>query len=304
MMMDNVYKMLNEYIPCQRILINEPMKNHTSFRIGGPADIMVLPENNEEIVYVLKTCKKLSVPIFVMGNGSNLLVRDKGFRGVVLKISENYSKVKIKGTSINAQSGVLMSTISRMAAKNSLKGLEFASGIPGTLGGAVTMNAGAYGGEIKNIVESVAVMDSLGTYKILDNKDMQFGYRTSRVQTNKLVVLEVNLELECGDQQESLELMADLTRRRREKQPLSYPSAGSTFKRPVGHYAGKLIQDSGLMGFRIGDAQISELHAGFIINRGNATAQNVVDIIEKVQEIILDKYGVEMFPEVRIIGEE
>ncbi len=304
MNIDKAYKRLVEYIPSGQILVKEPMKNHTSFRIGGPADIMVLPGNDQEIIYTLKICNELSIPIFVMGNGSNLLVRDKGIRAVVLKISENYSDVKIDGTSINAQSGVLISTLSKMAVKNSLRGLEFASGIPGTLGGAVTMNAGAYGGEMKDVVVSVVAMDILGNYHRLELEDMDFGYRRSYIQNNELIVLEVNMELKYGDQQASLDLIGELARRRREKQPLSYPSAGSTFKRPVGYYAGKLIQDSGLKGLRIGDAQISELHAGFIINLGNATAENVIELIGKVQDIIFDKYGVEMVPEVRIIGEE
>ena len=302
--MENIYIKLSEYIPTERILINEPMKKHTSFRIGGPADIMVLPASEEEIIHALKVCKDTSVPFFIMGNGSNLLVRDKGIRGVVIKISENYSKIEVNGTNIKAQSGVLLSTLSRAAVRNSLKGLEFASGIPGTLGGAITMNAGAYGGEMKDVVASVRCIDSNGKIHILQKEDMNFGYRTSRIQTTDLIVSEVNMELEYGDQQESLDLMADLARRRREKQPLAYPSAGSTFKRPVGYYAGKLIQDCGLKGLRIGDAQISELHAGFIINLGNATAQNVIDLINKVQEVIYDKYGVKMVPEVRIVGEE
>ena len=302
--MENIYIKLSEYIPTERILINEPMKKHTSFRIGGPADIMVLPASEEEIIHALKVCKDTSVPFFIMGNGSNLLVRDKGIRGVVIKISENYSKIEVNGTNIKAQSGVLLSTLSRAAVRNSLKGLEFASGIPGTLGGAITMNAGAYGGEMKDVVVSVRCIDSNGKIHILQKEDMNFGYRTSRIQTTDLIVSEVNMELEYGDQQESLDLMADLARRRREKQPLAYPSAGSTFKRPVGYYAGKLIQDCGLKGLRIGDAQISELHAGFIINLGNATAQNVIDLINKVQEVIYDKYGVKMVPEVRIVGEE
>lgn len=302
--MENIYKKLIEFIASERILLNEPMKKHTSFKIGGPADIMVLPASEEEIVHALKVCKDTSVPFFIMGNGSNLLVRDKGIRGVVIKISENYNQIEIDGTNIRAQSGVLLSTLSKAAVRNSLKGLEFASGIPGTLGGAITMNAGAYGGEIKDAVVSVRCIDSNGNIHILQKEDMKFGYRTSLIQTTDLIVSEVNMELEYGDQQESLDLMADLARRRREKQPLAYPSAGSTFKRPVGYYAGKLIQDCGLKGLRIGDAQISELHAGFIINLGNATAQNVIDLIKKVQEIIYDKYGVEMVPEVRIVGEE
>lgn len=303
-MIDTAYNMLNRLIPVERILLKEPMKNHTSFRIGGPADMLVLPKSKNEVVHILNTGNELSIPVFVMGNGSNLLVRDKGIRGIVLKISDNYSNVHIDGPNIKAQSGILMSSISRMAVKNGLKGLEFASGIPGTLGGAVTMNAGAYGGEIKDTIKSVVSIDNMGKDHLLDLKGLEFGYRTSCIQANKLIVLEVNLELEYGDREQSKEIMADLARRRREKQPLTYPSAGSTFKRPVGYYAGKLIQDCGLKGLRVGDAQISELHAGFIINLGNATAKDVIELIESVQTIIFDKYGVEMIPEVRVLGEE
>lgn len=304
MSMEIAYKRLNEYIPHQRLLVNEPMKNHTSFKIGGAADILVIPSENREVVHVLRACNDLSVPVFVMGNGSNLLVRDGGIRGVVIKLSDNFSDINIEGNSVKAQSGVLLSTLSESATENSLRGLEFACGIPGTLGGAVAMNAGAYGGQMEDIVVSVATVDRQGNYHAFQPQDMNFGYRTSSIQTNGHIILDVTMELEHGDLQESLELVADLTRRRAEKQPLSYPSAGSTFKRPVGYYAGKLIQDSGLKGLRVGDAQISDLHAGFIINLGNATAKNVIDLICKVQKIILDKYGVEMIPEVRIVGEE
>jgi UDP-N-acetylmuramate dehydrogenase len=303
MQMDVVYRRLSEYIPHQRLLLNEPMKNHTSFRIGGAADILVTPAQDSEIIHTIRVCNELSTPMFVMGNGSNLLVRDGGIRGVVIKLSDNYSHITMEGNIIKAQSGVLLTDLSRIATENSLRGLEFACGIPGTLGGAVVMNAGAYGGEMKDIVVSVTTVDRQGNYHTFQLGDMNFGYRTSIIQTNGHIVLEVVMKLEYGDKQESLELVADLTRRRKEKQPLEYPSAGSTFKRPVGYYAGKLIQDSGLKGLRVGDAQISDLHAGFIINLGNATAKNVIDLISQVQEIILEKYGVEMIPEVRIVGE-
>lgn len=299
-----VYEKLIDKIPDKRVLLNESMKKHTSFRIGGPADIMVLPVDPQEIRYTVQLCRELSIPLYVMGNGSNLLVRDKGIRGVVLKIADNFSDIKIDGTKVTARAGVLLSVLSKRVVQNSLKGLEFASGIPGTLGGAVAMNAGAYGGEMKDVVRSVWAMDYSGNDRHLEYDELKFGYRTSAIQQDKLIVIEADMQLEKGDMQESMNLIAELTRRRREKQPLSYPSAGSTFKRPVGYYAGKLIQDAGLKGLRVGDAQISDLHAGFIINLGNATAKDVIELIEIVKQKIKSEFNVEMQPEVKIIGEE
>lgn len=299
-----VYQRLIDRIPSERVLVNESMKKHTSFRIGGPADIMVLPTDPQEIRYVIQLCKELSIPFYVMGNGSNLLVRDKGIRGLVMKIASNFSDIKIEGTKVTAQAGVLLSVLSKKTVQHSLKGLEFASGIPGTLGGAVAMNAGAYGGEMKDVVTSVWAMDYSGNDRHLDYDDLKFGYRTSAIQQDKLIVIEVDMQLEEGDKQESMELIAELTRRRREKQPLSYPSAGSTFKRPVGYYAGKLIQDAGLKGLRVGDAQVSDLHAGFIINLGNATAKDVLELIHIVKEKVKSEFNVDMQPEIKIIGEE
>lgn len=299
-----VYQRLIDRIPSERVLVNESMKKHTSFRIGGPADIMVLPTDPQEIRYVIQLCKELSIPFYVMGNGSNLLVRDKGIRGLVMKIASNFSDIKIEGTKVTAQAGVLLSVLSKKTVQHSLKGLEFASGIPGTLGGAVAMNAGAYGGEMKDVVTSVWAMDYSGNDRRLDYDDLKFGYRTSAIQQDKLIVIEVDMQLEEGDKQESMELIAELTRRRREKQPLSYPSAGSTFKRPVGYYAGKLIQDAGLKGLRVGDAQVSDLHAGFIINLGNATAKDVLELIHIVKEKVKSEFNVDMQPEIKIIGEE
>jgi len=304
MEISSIYKELIDKIPDDRVLINESMKNHTSFKIGGPADIMVLPYNVDEIRYVIKLCRDLSVPFFVMGNGTNLLVLDKGIRGVVIKIAGNFSNIGINGLKVTAQAGVLLSVLSKRTAQNSLKGLEFASGIPGTLGGAVAMNAGAYGGEMKDVVKAVWAIDYSGNDWHLKYDDLKFGYRTSVIQEKKLIVLQVDMELEKGNINESMALIAELTRRRKEKQPLAYPSAGSAFKRPVGYYAGKLIQDAGLKGLRVGDAQISELHAGFIINLGNATAKDVLQLIEIVKEKIKSKFNVEMCPEIKIIGEE
>ncbi len=302
--MENIYIKLSEYIPSERIFLNEPMKKHTSFRIGGPADIMVLPDSEEEIIHALKVCKDTSVPFFIMGNGSNLLVRDKGIRGVVIKISENYSKIKIDGTSINAQSGVLLSTLSRAAVRNSLKGLEFASGIPGTLGGAVTMNAGAYGGEMKDIITKVRAIDKDNNIVEYSNSEMNFRYRNSRVTDENLIVLSVELELQVGDPEKIDETMKDLTFKRTSKQPLEWPSGGSTFKRPEGYFAGKLIQDSGLRGLIHGGAQISEKHCGFVINIEDATCKHDLELIQIVQKTVRDNYNVELETEIKLIGED
>ena len=299
----SVYKALINRIPEEQVLLNEPMKNHTSFKIGGPADIIVLPTDVHEIRYVIKICGELRVPFYVMGNGSNLLVRDGGIRGVVIKLAGNFSNIDIKGVNVTAEAGILLSTLAKKTVQNSLKGLEFASGIPGTLGGAVAMNAGAYGGEMKDVVKAVWAIDFSGKDWYLQYEDLKFGYRTSFIQENKLIVLRVHMELEEGNMEESTALIAELTRRRREKQPLIYPSAGSAFKRPVGYYAGKLIQDAGLKGLRVGDAQISDLHAGFIINLGNATAKDVIQLIEIVKERIKSEFNVDMCPEIKIIGE-
>ncbi|MGI6705770.1 MAG: UDP-N-acetylmuramate dehydrogenase [Clostridia bacterium] len=299
-----LYQKLILEIPQEAIFQNESMKKHTSFRIGGPADILLIPSDVKEIQYAIQLCKDMNIPHFIMGNGSNLLVRDKGIRGLVIKISERYKEIKVEGTRIHAQAGILLSSLSCISIQSSLAGLEFCSGIPGTLGGAVTMNAGAYGGEMKNVVSSVTVLDENNQIKRIDHEELDFGYRSSVIQKKGYVVLEVDLDLKPGDMETSKKIVEDLTRRRREKQPISYPSAGSAFKRPVGYYAGKLIQDCGLKGMRIGDAQISELHAGFIINLGNATAADVITLIELVRDKIKTKYGVEMHPEMKIVGEK
>jgi len=299
-----LYEKLILEIPQEAIFRNESMKKHTSFRIGGPADLLIIPSNVKEIQYAIQLCRDMGIPYFVMGNGSNLLVRDKGIRGLVIKISERFKEVKVEENQIHAQAGILLSSLSRISIQASLTGLEFCSGIPGTLGGAVTMNAGAYGGEMKDVVSSVTVLDRNNQVKRIDHEQLEFGYRSSVIQKEGYVVLEVGLDLKPGDMETSQKIVEDLTRRRREKQPISYPSAGSTFQRPVGYYAGKLIQDCGLKGMRIGDAQISELHAGFIINLGNATASDVITLIELVKDKIKTNYGVEMHPEIKIVGEK
>ncbi|MFY9519497.1 MAG: UDP-N-acetylmuramate dehydrogenase [Caldicoprobacterales bacterium] len=295
---------LRANIPVEQILLNESMKKHTSFRIGGPADIMVVPHDTEQVKTAIEIFKAHNIPYFIMGRGSNLLVRDKGIRGGVIKLADGFSKAKVTDRQIQAQAGILLSSLSNLALRAELTGLEFASGIPGTLGGAVAMNAGAYGGEIKDVIEKVIVLDENQKVLSFTNSEMNFGYRKSIVQNTKMIVLEVYMTLEKGNYQESKEKIKELTKRRREKQPLNYPSAGSTFKRPVGYYAGKLIQDSGLKGMRVGNAQISELHSGFIINMGDATAEDVIKLIEKVKTRVYDRFGVNLEPELKIIGEE
>jgi UDP-N-acetylmuramate dehydrogenase len=279
------------------------MKNHTSFKVGGPADILLLPETPKQIGDAVKLCAKHGVNFYIMGNGSNLIVRDGGYRGVIIKLT-SLDNVSADGEYLKAEAGASLSTAAKEALKYSLTGMEFASGIPGTVGGAVTMNAGAYGPEIKDIIEYAILMDMDGNQFKLSKEEMDLSYRSSIVQKNNYIVLEAVFKLEKGDYDEIESRMDELNKRRAEKQPLNYPSAGSTFKRPIGYYAGKLIEDAGLKGMRNGGASISEKHAGFVINKDNATARDVLGLISKVQKIIKEKNAVTLEPEVRIIGEE
>lgn len=304
MNLDIIYMELAQGINKENILRDEPMKNHTSFKIGGPADILITPESVEEIVYSINYCRNNRVKYYVIGNGSNLLVRDKGIRGVVIKIAESFSNITIEDTIVKAQAGVLLSRLSKIIMAESLEGFEFASGIPGTLGGAITMNAGAYGGEMKDVVKGITCIDEKGKVIYLDNKDIDFGYRRSIVQDKGYIVLEVEMELVKGDYGNIKKITDELTHKRTSKQPLHLPSAGSTFKRPEGYYAAKLIDDSDLRGVRFGDAQVSEKHCGFIVNVGNANAEQVLSLIKLVQKVVKDKYNVELDTEVRIIGDE
>ncbi len=303
MNLDKAYQALSEIMQGDQLLREESMKKHTSFRIGGLVDLMILPREVGQIQNAIDILVENQVPFMVMGNGSNLLVRDNGIRGAIIKIADTLSNAEVKGKIIQAQAGILLSSLSRLALKSSLTGLEFASGIPGTLGGAVTMNAGAYGGEMKDVIKAVSILDEYGKVELLDSEQLDLGYRTSIIQNTKKIVLEVVMELKKGDYETSYSLIKDLTKRRQEKQPLTYPSAGSAFKRPVGYYAGKLIQDCGLKGMRVGDAQISEKHSGFIINLGNATANDVIQLIDQVKSRVNEMEGVDLQPEVRIVGE-
>ncbi|WP_026894602.1 UDP-N-acetylmuramate dehydrogenase [Clostridiisalibacter paucivorans] len=296
---DTIFKTLGE----DRVLSNEPMKRHTYFKIGGPADILVLPKTVDEIIFILDICKENGIDYFIMGNGTNLLVTDKGIRGIVVKIGENFNDIKINGNKIVAQGGSLLSQISKIALNHGLTGMEFASGIPGSIGGAVTMNAGAYGPEMKDIVTKVKCIDSRGRIKTYSNEDMEFGYRYSRVVKDNLIVVEVEMELNKGEYGLIKVQMDDLTKKRTSKQPLNMPSAGSTFKRPEGDYASRLIDAAGLKGVRFGDAQVSDKHCGFVVNCGNATAEDVLRLIKFVQKTIKDKFDIKLEPEIKIIGE-
>lgn len=287
----------------ENVLTDEPMKQHTTFRIGGPADFFVMPSHAQQIVQIIDVCRKNNIPYYIIGNGSNLLVGDGGVRGVVIQIYKNYNTVEIQGTKIKAQAGAMLSTVSRRALDAQLTGLEFASGIPGTVGGAAVMNAGAYGGEMKDVMIAADVLTSEGRIVTIPVEEMKLGYRTSVFKEKGYIVLDVILELQEGDGEQIRTAMAELKERRVSKQPLEYPSAGSTFKRPEGYFAGKLIQDAGLRGYRVGNAQIAEKHCGFVINRGGATAKEVMQLIRDVQQKVKAEFQVDLETEVKFMGE-
>ncbi|MBR4084446.1 MAG: UDP-N-acetylmuramate dehydrogenase [Lachnospiraceae bacterium] len=296
-----VVKALESFLPAENIILNEPMSKHTTFRIGGNADCLLQIENAEQLSKVMNYLRKLEMPYFVLGNGSNLLVSDEGYRGVIMAVAEKMSEVTVEGNTIIAQAGAPMSKIARVALENGLTGFEFASGIPGTIGGGVVMNAGAYDGELKQVVTLVKVVDGEGNLLELDNEDMQFGYRTSAIKNSDFTAVEVGITLQQGDTEAIKARMDELAAKRREKQPLEFPSAGSTFKRPEGHFAGALIMNAGLRGYQIGGAQVSEKHCGFVINKGGATAADVEALIAHVQSEVKDKYGVDLEPEVIVL---
>lgn len=297
-LLEELYRIAGE----SNVKLDEPMKNHTTFRIGGPADCLVTPETVEELSQVLASCNAAKVPFFILGNGSNLLVSDTGMDGVVIKLLGNFNHFSVEGNFIKAQAGILLSKIGAIAKQASLTGFEFAAGIPGTLGGGIVMNAGAYGGEMKDIIRYVQVMDYNGNLLELSREEMEFAYRHSIIEEKNYIVIGATIELAPGDEKEITEKMEELSLARRTKQPLEYPSAGSTFKRPEGYFAGKLIQDADLRGYCVGDAQISEKHCGFVINKGNATAQDVLHLIRDVQEKVKKQFGVLLEPEVRLTG--
>jgi len=288
----------------ENVRINEPMKNHTSFKVGGPADVLVTPVTDIQIIDVLKLCRDGQYPVYIMGNGTNLVVRDKGIRGVVVKILDKYNSIWMDGGLLVAEAGALLSNLSRFALKESLKGLEFASGIPGTVGGAIAMNAGAYNGEIKDVIYSADVIDNEFNIITLNKEELDLGYRSSIVSKKGYIVVRARFKLEHGDYEQIKSRIDNLTIRRKERQPLNLPSAGSTFKRPEGHFAAKLIEDAGLKGRRVGGAAVSEMHSGFIVNDRNGSAKDILDLIEEVKKEVQDKFGVTLEPEVKVIGEE
>ena len=285
------------------VLTKEPMASHTTFRVGGEADYLVMPRSVDEVGQVIAACREEGMDYMLIGNGSNLLVSDKGYRGVIIQLLDNFREISVQGKGIYAQAGALLSTVARTAQKAGLAGMEFAGGIPGTIGGAMMMNAGAYGGEMKDIVSSVSVMDAQGRVSQYTCEDMAFGYRDSALAHDELYALEITLALQEGDPEEIAAEMSALAEKRSAKQPLEYPSAGSTFKRPEGHYAGALIEQAGLRGYQIGGAQVSEKHCGFVINAGGATAADIRELIEYVQKTVEEHSGVRMTPEVRFVGE-
>ncbi|MBE5937874.1 MAG: UDP-N-acetylmuramate dehydrogenase [Lachnospiraceae bacterium] len=299
----DIYKELCRIVKQDNVLTDELMCNHTTFRIGGKADYYVSPDSENEVASLIRFCETNKIRYHIHGNGSNVLFNDNGYRGVIICIGSNLSEIAQNDNIIKAQSGVLLAGLSVYAASKGLSGLEFASGIPGTLGGAVTMNAGAYGGEMKDVIESVTVCDREGNVRVLNKDELCLGYRTSIIQKNELTVLSATLKLTEGDSDRIKAGMKELNNKRREKQPLEYGSAGSTFKRPEGYFAGKLIEDSGLKGYRVGDAMVSEKHAGFVVNVGNATAEDVKTVMTHVQEEVKKRYDVWLEPEVRIIQE-
>ena len=271
----NVIHLLEKKINREYIIEDEMMNKHTTFKVGGPADLYVIPRSEEELVYAIEVCKSENVPYYVIGNGSNLLVTDKGFRGVIIEVYRQMSDITVEGNCITAYAGALLSKIANTALEHGLTGLEFAHGIPGALGGAVTMNAGAYDGEMKQVLESATVIDDKGQVRTLSSDELELEYRKSIISRLGYTVIKATMRLEDGDKEAISAKMKDLMQRRRDKQPLEYPSAGSTFKRPVGHFAGKLIMDAGLRGYQLGGAQVSEKHCGFVINKDHATCQDL-----------------------------
>ncbi|MDD7795641.1 UDP-N-acetylmuramate dehydrogenase [Clostridium sp. 'White wine YQ'] len=299
----NLLSSLEKVLDKSDIEIDAPMSEHIYFKVGGPVDFLVSPRKKEQVAEIVKLCSLEKVPYYIIGNGSNLLVKDGGIRGVVIKLTE-LKDIRIEDNLIYADCGALLKDVSKLALEHSLTGFEFACGIPGSVGGAVFMNAGAYDGEISNVIKWAEIIDDNFNIIKLNKEDLKLGYRSSVVMEEGNVVLGACFELTNGDKDKIEARVNELTSRREEKQPLEYPSAGSTFKRPEGYFAGKLIQDSGLKGFSIGGAAVSEKHSGFIINKDKATAQDIIDVIHHVQKTVKEKYGVELHTEVRILGED
>ncbi len=301
-MISKLYETLCKINETENVLRDEPMSRHTTFRIGGPAAIFCRPGNAAALSDTVQACLEAEVPYSILGNGSNVLVSDEGFPGVVIQLFRNMDALRVRGGLIEAEAGALLARIAHLAAKEGLTGLEFASGIPGTLGGALVMNAGAYGGEMKDVVREAVVMKQDGELLRLSKKELELGYRSSIIAKKGYLVLSALLELEKGDPEAIETRMKELKEARLQKQPLEYASAGSTFKRPQGHFAGKLIMDAGLRGYTVGGAQVSEKHCGFVINRGGATAGDVLQLVKDVQKKVQEQFGVDLELEVKLLG--
>ena len=293
---------LKQIVGENSIFENENMANHTTFKCGGNASLYIAPNSTDELVKVLEVLRNEDYPYMVIGNGSNLLVKDSGYDGAIVEVDKKISEIDVRGEEIIVEAGAKLSKVATIAMENDLAGFEFAHGIPGNMGGAVVMNAGAYGGEMKDVLKWVKVVDQNGEIQTLENDELELGYRTSRVMKEKMIVLEACIKLDLGVMGDIAEVMALLMSKRKASQPLEYPSAGSTFKRPEGYFAGKLVQDAGMKGYRVGDAMVSDKHSGFVINCGNATATEVIQVIKDVQAKVKEDFGVDLEPEVRIIG--
>lgn len=295
---------LNLFLPKENIRTEEPMSSHTSFRVGGPAGIFLTVPGEEELGRIFAYLHENELPYFILGNGSNLLVSDSGFDGVVVSLGEGFEGIEVSENEIKAGAAALLGRVSRVAQEAGLAGLEFASGIPGSLGGGVVMNAGAYGGELSQVICRVRAMDKQGRVFTLQRDQLELGYRTSIFKKQPYIILDVTMELKQGNAEDILLQMKEYNRLRQEKQPLEYPSAGSTFKRPEGYFAGKLIMDAGLKGYSVGGAQVSEKHCGFVINKNKATAEDIHRLMEEIQERVKQQFGVWLEPEVIFLGEK
>ena len=299
----DLYNKLVQVTDEKRVFKDEPMKKHTTFRVGGNADYFVMPKSASEIKAIVELCKNAEILYYILGNGSNLLVSDAGYRGVIIQIYKEMNDIQVEGDKIKVQAGALLSRVGNVALEAELTGFEFAAGIPGTVGGAVVMNAGAYGGEMKDIIVNATVLTQDGDIVTINKEDLELGYRTSVIAKKGYIVLEVEYQLQKGDKEAIRAKMDELKVQRVTKQPLEYPSAGSTFKRPEGYFAGKLIQDAGLRGFQVGGAQVSEKHCGFVINKDQATAADIMELMRQVSEKVMQEFGVKLEAEVKALGE-
>lgn len=299
--MSDILTLLKDAVGEDCITTQEYMKNHTTFRIGGPADIFAAPKTMEQAAAIIRICREQKYPYYIIGNGSNLLVSDEGYRGLILQLYRNFSEISVEGDEITVQAGAMLSVIAKRALAAELTGFEFAAGIPGTIGGAAVMNAGAYGGEMKDVMTEVTVLTAENEIAVIPAEELELSYRHSIIPEKGWIVLGAKLKLQKGDPEAIRQRMEELKEQRVTKQPLEYPSAGSTFKRPEGHFAGKLIQDAGLRGFTVGGAQVSEKHCGFVVNKGDATAADVKQLMAEVSRIVKEQFDVVLEPEVKML---